>query len=96
MPEWLTWFFDGIGSNLLGLIISFLIGGIGGFAIGRATKSNQLQKAGSGAKQRQSVVIDNEAIDEKKRSKEKNSLRQKQIAGDNAEQIQTGRITHGK
>ena len=96
MAECLSWLFDGIGSTILGLIISFVIGGIGGFAIGRATKSKQLQKAGNGAKQKQSIVIDREPMDEKKKGKERTTLRQKQIAGDNAEQLQTGRITHGK
>ena len=91
-----SWLFDGIGSTIIGLIISFIVGGIGGFALGRLTKSKQIQKAGKGAKQKQSMVIDHEAMDGKKKGKKKDTLRQKQIAGDKAEQIQTGRITHGK
>lgn len=91
-----AWLFDGLGSTILGLIISFVAGGVGGFALGRITKSKQIQKAGNGAKQKQSMVIDREPMDEKKKGKERTTLRQKQIAGDNAEQLQTGRITHGK
>ena len=91
-----AWLFDGIGSTILGLIISFVAGGVGGFALGRITKSKQIQKAGNGAKQEQSMIIDHGAKDENNRKQEKNSLKQKQIAGNNAEQTQTGRITHGK
>ena len=96
MDGYFSWLFDGIGSTILGLIISFIVGGIGGFALGRFSKSKQLQKAGKNAKQNQSMEIENEKLFKKKKMKENNTVIQKQFAGDKAEQTQTGRITHGK
>lgn len=92
-PEWAKWFFDGFGTQIITGIISLLIGGIGGFALGRKTKSRQIQKAGDSAKQKQAFAVAHGNGDQKK-NKELNSLIQKQKAGNNAEQVQTGNIKH--
>ena len=46
MPEWVNWVFEGIGTEIIAAIIGMIIGGIGGFAIGKHTTSKQKQKAG--------------------------------------------------
>ena len=62
---WLEWFFDGIGSQIVGIIISLLIGGcVGGaigYKIGSTNKVKQKQKAGNRSQQSQigSVTINN-------------------------------------
>ena len=94
--EWYEWFFDGIGTEIVAAIIGLIIGGIGGFAIGRKTKSQQIQNAKDNAIQKQSAktVNDNDAYGKQKKTE--TSIYQKQIAGDNAQQEQTGSIKNGK
>lgn len=93
--EWYQWIFDGFGTEILSAIIGLVLGSIGGFAIGRITKSRQIQKAGNEAKQRQEQFIENEHSKGKKREGSKSSIHQKQVAGDNSEQIQTGSVKNG-
>lgn len=93
---WHEWFFDGLGTEILSVVIGLIIGGIGGFAIGRITKSRQIQKAGNEAKQQQEQVVENERSKGKKAASSKSSIYQKQVAGDNAEQIQTGSVKNGR
>ena len=92
MQDWIKWVFDGIGTEVISGIIGLLIGGIGGFVIGRHTTSKQTQKAGDSTKQKQSFVIDNGREANSKRTQETNMIVQKQKAGNNSEQIQTGRV----
>lgn len=96
MPEWIKWVFEGIGTEIIAAIIGLIIGGIGGFAIGRHTTSKQKQKAGDSSKQKQAFTVDNGIIENSKHNKEKNTLVQKQEAGNNSEQIQTGSVKHGR
>ena len=96
MPEWIKWVFDGIGTELLTGIIGLLVGGVGGFAIGRRTKSKQIQKSEDSSKQKQSFEIDNEDETTSRRKQETSSIVQKQKAGNNSEQIQTGSVKHGR
>ena len=51
------WIFDGIGTELIGLAIGALIGGVTGYNIGIRSKSKQTQKAGDGANQQQTYTI---------------------------------------
>lgn len=61
--EWYEWFFDGIGSQIISLVIGFVFGGSLGFFFGKKnrTKSRvkQRQKAGRDSNQKQigSVVL---------------------------------------
>lgn len=57
--ESLKWIFDGIGTELLSLIIGAVVGGLGGYKIGVKTKVKQNQKAGKNSTQSQigSVTI---------------------------------------
>lgn len=36
MPEWIQWFFSGLGTELVNLAIGAIFGGIVGFRIGNA------------------------------------------------------------
>lgn len=54
--------FDGLGTELIGIIISFIIGGVSGGAVGfKIGKTKQNQKAGKNSNQTQigSVNINN-------------------------------------
>ena len=46
----MEWFFDGIGTEIISIIISFLVGGTVGYSIG-INKNNQKQKARDNANQ---------------------------------------------
>lgn len=46
----MEWFFDGIGTEIISIIISFIIGGSIGYRIG-INKNNQKQKAGDNSTQ---------------------------------------------
>ena len=96
MPEWIKWVFEGIGTEIIAAIIGLVVGGIGGFTIGKHTKSKQTQKAGDSAKQKQSFTVDNGDITNSKRSQETTTIIQKQEAGNNSEQVQTGSVKHGR
>ena len=96
MPEWVNWVFEGIGTEIIAAIIGMIIGGIGGFAIGKHTTSKQKQKAGDSSKQTQAFTVDNGDAKNSKHNKEKSTLVQKQEAGNCSEQIQTGSVKHGR
>lgn len=95
MPEWFRWFFDGIGTELFSAAIGIIVGGFGGFVIGRRTKGRQIQKAGYAAKQKQSLLFEIDAKDNQ-RAKNSENILQKQTAGEKAEQFQSGKIKHGQ
>lgn len=54
---WINWVFDGIGSQIVGIIVGLLLGGTGGiftgYHIGIKNKTKQLQKAKNNATQEQ-------------------------------------------
>ena len=49
--ESLEWIFDGIGTELISLIIGAVFGGAAGYKIGSKNKIKQNQKAGDSSKQ---------------------------------------------
>lgn len=86
---WYEWFFDGIGTEIVMLVIGLISGGLAGYRIGIRRNSVQKQRAEDGAKQAQRINITDE------NSKEggiNGNLRQIQKAGKNAEQNQIGTI----
>lgn len=91
---WYEWIFSGIGTTILTGISGMIIGGIGGYQIGIHSHGKQGQKAGAEARQQQEFEANEKDIGEK--SRVKNSIRQKQKAGDKSDQTQIGRIIDGK
>lgn len=51
--ENISWIFDGIGTEILSLIIGLISGGFVGYRIGIHNKVRQSQKAGDNSKQTQ-------------------------------------------
>lgn len=87
----MDWFFDGIGTEVLSIIVSLIIGGAIGYQIGVRKTSKQAQKAGNESKQSQKVIIkDDYIIEGKKRINYETTVAQSQIAGDNSSQTQIG------
>ena len=93
--ENIPWIFDGIGTEIVGLVLGTVLGGFAGYKIGIHKKGKQLQIAKAASKQRQEMVVDSDAHigDE---TNVQNTIRQIQKAGNNSEQTQIGRIVNGK
>ena len=95
----MEWFFDGLGTELVSLLLGLFLGGgmggIAGYKIGiNKSVLKQNQKAGTDSKQKQigkSVVGTSEDV-ESSNSK----IRQNQKAGNEAVQTQIGGISRGK
>lgn len=49
--EYLEWIFDGIGTELISMIIGTVLGGTAGYKIGSKNKIKQKQNAGDNSKQ---------------------------------------------
>ena len=92
MPEWIKWFFDGLGTEVISVIIGAVGGGLIGYRIGkRKSKFIQTQEAGSGTEQYQKGKLVSKSInDDKIPEDSKSSFRQTQTAGDNSKQTQIG------
>lgn len=95
----MEWFFDGLGTELLSLIIGATAGSFIGYRIGvKKNKLSQTQHGGEGSKQEQKGKIGDKSksISEGNAvSMDKSKLIQTQKAGDNATQIQKGKIENG-
>ena len=91
----MEWFFDGIGTEIVGIVISLIIGAIGGgavgYKIGIKRTVTQKQSAGNDSKQRQELQIGKSDVSAHS-TKSKTNLKQTQEAGDNAVQTQIGGI----
>jgi hypothetical protein len=92
MPEWVNWFFDGLGTEIISVIIGVAGGGLIGYRIGkRKSKFIQTQETGSGSEQYQKgKVVFQSTIDGLKSQDSTSSFLQKQKAGDNSKQTQIG------
>ncbi len=87
--KWCEWFFDGIGTQLISLIIGAFLGGISGYKIGIRKNGIQKQEAAEKANQKQELEIEAQSS---KRGGIDGNLRQVQKAGANSKQSQIGRI----
>lgn len=85
------WFFDGIGTELVSLIIGAIGGGAVGYKIGIKRTSVQKQVARDNALQTQEIKMEKNDV-RNSHVKSKTSIRQSQKAGNNATQIQVGGI----
>lgn len=88
---WYEWFFDGIGTELIILVIGVIIGGGIAYKIGVNRNGLQKQVAKNGAKQKQKLIIDN-PNKECSEGGINGNLRQVQKAKNNAKQSQVGNI----
>ena len=88
---WYEWFFDGIGSELVSLILGLLVGAAGGYKIGLKRNGLQKQVSLDNAKQEQELDIEYFSKEEKEGGV-KGNVRQVQKAGEQASQKQIGRI----
>lgn len=86
---WYEWLFDGIGTEIVGVIVGLAVSGTVLYKFLTRNKKKQTQKAGDNAKQCQELEIETNI---KENGKIRNGLKQTQKAGDNADQSQIGRI----
>ena len=88
----MEWFFDGLGTEIISVVLSLIIGGLVGYKIGvkRATKQKQL--AGNSANQKQQIEVDAADIKNAKKCQSKTTINQIQKAGENSTQTQIGEI----
>ena len=91
----MEWIFDGIGTEIIGIVISLIIGVLGSgtvvYKIGIKRTANQKQTARDDAEQKQEFYIYKSDVKENS-SKSKTNLKQIQKAGNNAVQTQIGGI----
>ena len=91
----MEWIFDGIGTEIIGIVISLIIGALGGgvvgYRIGIKRTANQKQIAGDDTEQKQELYIGKSDVKENS-SKSKTNVKQIQKAGNNAVQTQIGGI----
>ena len=66
--------FDGIGTELISILIGIILGGIGGYFIGVIKNSKQTQTAHDNAIQNQSTFVENNSINNKKNKSKKIGL----------------------
>jgi hypothetical protein len=94
--EMIKWIFDGIGTEIISLIVGLAMGGFAGYKIGIKHTSEQKQVADDSSKQRQELYIDEKSKTGTDSSKMQSSIKQSQKAGKNAEQSQVGGIKDGR
>jgi len=91
----MEWIFDGIGTEIIGIVISLTIGALGGgavgYKIGIKRTAKQKQTAGDDAEQKQELHVGKSDVKDNS-SKSKTNIKQIQRAGNNAVQTQIGRI----
>lgn len=91
----MDWIFDGIGTEIIGMAISLIVGALGGgtlgYKIGIKRTSQQKQTANDYAVQKQKLHIGQESAKESF-VKNKTNMKQFQKAANNATQIQIGGI----
>jgi hypothetical protein len=90
-----NWFFDGIGTEIISILVSLVVGGAVGYTVGVKRTVKQMQTAGENARQRQETRLGEENVGAAP-SKRKAHIRQSQKAGDGAVQTQIGGIDHDR
>ena len=89
--DWLQWVFNGIGTEIISLIIGAIFGGVVGYKFAIKRVSKQKQVAGDSSKQKQETKVEANGIGTVS-SKNKTTIQQSQKAGNNANQTQIGGI----
>lgn len=91
---WYVWFFDGIGSTIVSLIASAIIGGFTGYKIGIHKKIKLIQKAGNSSEQNQTIELNGESDDTNTSYNVNVNMEQK--AKNNAKKTQIGGVRNGR
>ena len=91
----LEWVFDGIGTEIVSLVVGAVAGGAIGYKIGVKNRSKQVQKAGDDAQQKQNAKIGDVDVHTDS-AKISSKIKQVQKAGDHASQVQIGGINDGQ
>lgn len=86
--------FDGIGSTIVSLIASAIIGGFTGYKIGIHKKIKLIQKAGNSSEQNQTIELNGESDDTNTSYNVNVNMEQK--AKNNAKQTQIGGVRNGR
>ena len=90
----IEWFFDGIGTELLSIIVTVILSTISCRVFYRIIKNHSIsqnQISGDNSKQIQEINIENDNLHETE-VKSKNKFKQSQTAGNNSIQIQIGEV----
>lgn len=82
--------FDGIGTEMVSVIVGLAIGTFGGYKLGVRNTIRQIQKSGSDSELYQYGIIKGEEADDLQKVSKENSIYQKQKSGDDSKQIQVG------
>ena len=95
----MEWIFSGIGTEGISVIVSLIIGvlggGVAGYKIGVKRTTKQKQTAGDNSVQKQELRIKARDTDQSV-VKRKTTLKQTQKAGSNASQTQIGGVDDGR
>lgn len=95
----MDWIFDGIGTEIVGIVISLMIGAIGGgtagYKIGIKRTLSQKQSAGDESNQKQELLIGRDYVGTDS-SKSKTGFKQSQKAGNGSVQTQIGGINNDR
>lgn len=95
----MDWIIDGIGTEIVGIVINLIIGAIGGgtvgYKIGIKRTLSQKQSAGDDSEQKQELKIGRDYVGTDS-SKSKTSLKQSQKAGNGSVQTQIGGINNDR
>ncbi len=86
---WYEWFFQGIGTEIIVLVIGVFIGGFSGYRFGIRKNGIQKQVAKDNAEQKQELFVED---NDSRKDGINGNLRQIQKAGENAKQSQVGTI----
>lgn len=89
MPGWIKWFFDGLGTELISLVIGAFLGGTIGFRIGK-NKRKFIQQQEGGAESEQYQRGNSQSKMSNKVEDTTTFFTQKQTAGDKSKQTQIG------
>ena len=81
--DWINWVFDGIGTQIVGIIAGLIIGAIGGGAVGYRARKIAISQVGNGntEKQRVSENVAKKVIEKGERVSIKQKKAKKQIIG---------------
>lgn len=91
----LEWVLDGIGTEIIGLVVGATVSGVIGYKIGVKNHIKQVQKARDNSQQKQKIKTGAVNVD-RDSAKISSKIKQVQKAGDHASQAQIGGINDGR